>query len=199
MPINPSKDIPGYTYGTTAAATSPLSLDELDLLKRTITFTADDESQLRLAGTILVDQVDAFLDHWYAFQATLPHLGYYSTEPDGLPNLPYRAAARARFRQWVLDVCERPYDRTWLDYQYEIGLRHTRIKKNQTDAAESPPHIGLRYLLAQIYPLGAAIRPFLAQGGHPDDVVDRMHQAWTKALLLHVVLWSQPYLKEGDF
>jgi hypothetical protein len=199
VPTNQSGNTPGYTFGTAAVATSPLNLDELDLIKRTITFTVDDEAHLRLAGPILTEQVDPFLDYWYAFQATLPHLGYYSTGPDGSPNLPYRAASRRRFRQWVLDVCERPYDQSWLDYQHEIGLRHTRIKKNQTDAANSPPHIGLRYLLAQIYPLGEAIRPFLAKGDHADDVVNRMHQAWTKALLLHVILWSQPYAKEGDF
>ena len=191
--------VPGYTFGTAAVAASPLSLADLVLLKCTITFTAEDEAYLRLVGTILVDRVDDFLDRWYDFQATLPHLGYYSTQPNGQANLPYRAAARLRFRQWILDACERPYDQAWLDYQHEIGLRHTRIKKNQTDGAEAPPHINFRYLLAQIYPLGAALRPFLASKGHSEDVVERMHQAWSKALLLHVVLWSQPYVKDGDF
>jgi hypothetical protein len=191
--------IPGYTYATDAVATSPISLDELELLKKTVTFTAEDEAHLRLAGPILTVHVDAFLDCWYGFQATLPHLGYYSTGPDGLPNLPYRAASRARFRQWVLDVCERPYDQHWLDYQHEIGLRHTRIKKNQTDAALAPPHISMRYVLAQTYPIAATLRPFLAKGGHPEAVVERMHQAWSKALLLHVILWTQPYVNDGDF
>jgi hypothetical protein len=35
--------------------------------------------------------------------------------------------------RWVIDICVRPHDRTWLDYQEEIGLRHTPQKKNQTD------------------------------------------------------------------
>ena len=41
-----------------------------------------------------------------------------------------------------------PHDQAWLDYQEEIGLRHTRAKKNRTDNAQTPPHIPLRYLLA---------------------------------------------------
>jgi hypothetical protein len=26
-----------------------------------------------------------------------------------------------------------------------------------------------------------------------------MYQAWLKSMLLQVTLWSQPYIKEGDF
>ncbi|MBW3595899.1 MAG: hypothetical protein KY475_01335 [Planctomycetes bacterium] len=26
-----------------------------------------------------------------------------------------------------------------------------------------------------------------------------MHQAWFKSVILHVTLWSHPYVKEGDF
>jgi hypothetical protein len=191
--------IPGYTYGDAAVATSPVSLAEFELIKRTVTFGAEDERYLRLAGEILADQVDAFLDHWYSFQATLPHLGYYSTGPDGQPNLSYRAAARQRLRQWVLDLCGRPYDQDWLNYQHEIGLRHTRAKKNQTDRVESVPHIGYRYVLAQTYPFTQAMRQFLTRHGHSADDVEKMHQAWAKAVLLQIILWSYPYVKDGDF
>jgi len=36
---------------------------------------------------------------------------------------------KRRFVQWVVDVAIRPHDRAWLDYQEEIGLRHTPEKK----------------------------------------------------------------------
>jgi len=26
-----------------------------------------------------------------------------------------------------------------------------------------------------------------------------MHQAWVKAVLLQVILWSEPYVRPGDF
>jgi hypothetical protein len=26
-----------------------------------------------------------------------------------------------------------------------------------------------------------------------------MHKAWVKAVLLQLILWSQPYVREGDF
>ncbi|MCP2318010.1 Protoglobin [Nocardia amikacinitolerans] len=66
-------------------------------------------------------------------------------------------------------------------------------EKNQTDHADSVPHIPLRYLIAFIYPITATIRPFLAAGGHDDDQVEAMYQAWFKAVTLQIALWSQPY------
>ena len=105
-----------------------------------------------------------------------------------------------RFGQWILDTCRRPYDQEWLDYQQEIALRHTRDKKNQTDGAYvTPDHIGLRYMVAFIYPITATIKPFLAKKGHSAEEVDKMHQAWFKSVVLQVTLWSHPYVKNGDF
>jgi hypothetical protein len=44
--------VPGYTYGAGEVARSPLSLEDLDLLKRTLLFTEDDDRYLRMAGEI---------------------------------------------------------------------------------------------------------------------------------------------------
>jgi Protoglobin len=194
-----SRTVPGYTYGTEAVPRSPVSLAELELIERTIGFAPEDARALERAGQILESTVDAFLDYWYAFQATLPHLGAFSLGSDGEPNLPYRAASRARLRQWIFDTCRRPHDQDWLNYQHEIGLRHTRAKKNQTDGVFSAPHVSFRYVLAQLYPFTQAMRPFLADPAVPPDEVEEMYQAWSKAVLLQVVLWSYPYVNEGDF
>jgi hypothetical protein len=43
------------------------------------------------------------------------------------------------------------------------------------------------------------LKPFLADGGATPDEVEAMHQAWVKAVLLQVILWSQPYVRDGDF
>ncbi|MCA3748463.1 MAG: protogloblin ApPgb, partial [Rubrobacter sp.] len=87
----------------------------------------------------------------------------------------------------------------WLDYQHEIALRHTREKKNRTDGVDAPEHIPLRYMISFIYPITATMRRFLEGGGRTDEEVEKMHQAWFKAVVLHVTLWSQPYAKEGSF
>ena len=49
----------------------------------------------------------------------------------------------------------------------------------------------------------------LAVGAGPEGIgavqiesaeeVERMHQAWLKSVLIQVVLWSQPYVRDGEF
>ena len=59
------------------------------------------------------------------------------------------------------------------------------------------PIIPLRYMIAFIYPITATIRPFLEKKGHTKEEVDRMHDAWFKSVVLHVVLWSRPYTPDS--
>lgn len=133
-------------------------------------------------------------------RAAHPHLVHYFSGADGKPNPEYLAAVRKRFGQWIRDTCAANYDRAWLDYQQEIGLRHSRAKKNQTDNVRSAAdHIHLRYLIAFIYPITATIRPFLAKKGHSAEEIEKMHQAWFKSVVLQVALWNVPYAKEGAF
>jgi Protoglobin len=189
--------IPGYTYGSDELPRSPVSEDDLALLKQTVLFGDDDERYLRMAGEVLHDQVEDVLDVWYGFVASHPHLVRYFAGPDGEPIDAYLTRVRARFGQWIRDLCERPWDRAWLDYQEEIALRHTPAKKNQTDAVDAPDRVPLRYLVAFVYPITATVREFLAKKGHSDEEVDAMHQAWFKAVTLTVVLWSRPYAGDG--
>ena len=53
---NASETIPGYAYGAEAVAKSWISLQELEQLKTSVDFTAEDERYLRLAGEVLGDQ-----------------------------------------------------------------------------------------------------------------------------------------------
>lgn len=55
-------DIAGYTYGATAVAPSPISLDEFDKLKATILISDEDVHCLQIAGDVLTDQIDEILD-----------------------------------------------------------------------------------------------------------------------------------------
>jgi len=186
--------IPGYTYGTSQVAPSPLTLEDLDNLKKAVLFTEEDERYLRMAGEVLADQVEDILDVWYGFVGSHPHLVYYFTDGKGNANAEYLAAVRKRFGQWILDTCNRPYDRNWLDYAHEIGLRHHRTKKNKTDGVNSVPVVSYRYMVAFIYPITATIKPFLAKKGHSAEEVEKMHQAWFKSVVLQVALWSAPYV-----
>jgi hypothetical protein len=191
--------IPGYTYGTSQVAPSPLTLEDLDNLKKAVLFTEEDEHYLRMAGEVLADQVEDILDVWYGFVGSHPHLVYYFTDGKGNANAEYLAAVRKRFGQWILDTCNRPYDRNWLDYAHEIGLRHHRTKKDKTDGVNSVPVVSYRYMVAFIYPITATIKPFLAKKGHSAEEVEKMHQAWFKSVVLQVALWSAPYVPGEDY
>ena len=193
------KDIAGYTYGTTAVLPSPFSLAEFEKLKATVLFGEEDRRYLKMAGEVLGEQIDDILDLWYGFVGSQPHLLVYFTDGRGNAQSDYLGAVRQRFGQWIRDLCERPYDQPWLDYQHEIALRHHTAKKNRTDAADSVPIIHARYIIAFIYPITATIHQFLAAKEHSDEAVDKMHQAWFKAVVLTVTLWCLPFVKEGEF
>jgi hypothetical protein len=191
--------IPGYTYGTDAVPRSPVGLQELELLKATLLLGEDDLAALRRSGDLLAGRVEEILDVWYGFVGANPHLLAAFTGPDGQPDQAYLAAVRRRFGQWILDTARADFDQAWLDYQYEIGLRHHRRGKNRTDGAVAADHIPLRHVLALLVPITTTLRPFLAGGGDGGEEVEAMHQAWVKAVLLQVILWSQPYVRDGDF
>lgn len=194
------KVIPGYQLGDPSLPKSPITLQELELLKTTVLWSDEDVDYLRRAGDVLVPQIDDILDLWYGFVGANPHLVYYfSNKHDGQPNPEYLGRVRQRFAQWIRDTTNANFDQSWLDYQYEFGLRHTRAKKNQTDGAPSVEHIHFRYLIAFIIPISFTIEGFLAKGSSEPDDVKKMHAAWTKALVLQVTLWSYPYVKPGDF
>ncbi|HEV3495833.1 MAG TPA: protoglobin domain-containing protein [Actinomycetes bacterium] len=193
-------DIPGYTYGTAAVPRSPVSLQELELLQTTLLLGPDDLAALRRSADLLAPRVEEILDVWYGFVGANPHLLAAFSNDRGEPDQAYLAAVRRRFGQWVLDTGRADFDQAWLDYQHEIGLRHTRRgSKNRTDGADAADHVPLRYLLALLVPVTTTLRPFLAAPGVAAEEVDAMHQAWVKAVLLQLILWSHPYVREGDF
>jgi hypothetical protein len=191
--------IPGYTFGHSTVPAAPITLDELELVRRTLLLGDDDVAALRESEAILADQTDAILDVWYGFVGSHPHLLASFADASGTPDTDYLAAVRRRFGQWILDTARARFDRPWLDYQFEIGRRHHRSGKNRTDGARAADHIAWRYLVALAVPVTATLEPFLGNKGAPPDAVRRMQQAWTKAVLLQAILWSHPYVRDGDF
>lgn len=192
--------LPGYSYGDPTLARSPVSLEELELLKQALLFTDEDVGHLRQAGDILKPQKEQILDVWYGFVGSHPHLIYYfSNKETGEPDTQYLARVRARFDRWIDDTTGANYDQRWLDWQHEIGVRHHISGKNKADNAQSVDQIHLRYVIAFIVPISATIKPFLANSDATPQEVEKMHAAWTKAVTLQAILWSYPYVKGGQF
>lgn len=192
--------IAGYTYGTAAVPRAPISLQEFEKIKAAVLFGDDDVKYLHMSRDVLSDQVEAVLDVWYGFVGSHPHLVYYfGDRASGAPLGDYLAAVRKRFGQWILDTAAANYDQAWLDYQFEIGRRHHRTAKNKTDGARSVDLVHYRYIPAFIYPITFTLKPFLAKKGHSAAEVEAMYQAWLKSVILQVILWSYPYVKEGDY
>ena len=82
--VEPRRTIPGYRLGDPTLPRSPLTLQELELLKRTVLFTEEDERYLRMAGEVMAPKTEAILDVWYGFVGANPHLiRYFSDKADG--------------------------------------------------------------------------------------------------------------------
>ncbi len=190
--------IHGYTYGTAAVARSPVSLADFEEMKKSVLLGDEDLRYLRMSNEVVKAPVEPILAD--GFVGANPHLlASFTGASDAKPLGDYLAGVRRRFGQWILDTARAGYDQAWLDYQHEIGLRHHRTKKNQTDGAPSTAIVPFRHLFALVFPVTLTLRPFLAKGGHSAADVDGMHAAWVKSTMLQVTLWSHAYVKDGDF
>jgi pimeloyl-ACP methyl ester carboxylesterase len=135
-------EIPGYNFGGSDVAKSPLSLAEFKELQASAFFTDEDVVYLRLSYEVLKDQAADLVHMWRGIIALHPHLSGYSKDVrTGEIDQEYGEKVGKRFVQWVLDTAQAQYDQDWLNYQYEIGLRHHRSKKNVTDGAHTTAHI----------------------------------------------------------
>jgi hypothetical protein len=190
-----STEIKGYDYANVDR--SPVTLDELRELEATVGFTDEDRRALRQAGRILESHAEELVDGWRGIISRQEHLSRWFFGPDGKPDDAYKAAVRPRFVRWIVDLCARPFDQTWLDYQHEIGLRHTPAKKNVVDERRTPPVVPLRYLLAFVVPVMSSVQTYLRNAAASPREAERMEIAWSKAVMLSVALWSEPYAKEG--
>lgn len=196
----PNPAVPGYAYGQRTLAKAPYTMTDLKALQASMLFGDDDVKALRQSKAILADQTDAILDVWYGFVASTPELvHFFSDARTGKPDGAYLEAVRKRFALWILDTADANYDQRWLDWQYEIGLRHNRLKKNKTDRAPSVEQINFRYIPALTIPITTTLKPFLAKKGASAAEVEKMHAAWVKSVLMQSILWSQPYIKDGQF
>ncbi len=193
-----SEGIPGYSYGSSEVARSPVLIQDLERLKISAGFGEEDERYLRVAGNVLADQTSQIVKHWRnGIIAGIPNLARHSRTPQGNAIPEYLANSNRRFEQWILDTCLRPYDQDWINYQHEIALRHTASKKNKVDGVRSTTYVPLRDVLGFVAVMNETIKPYLATKGHSAEEVDKMHRAWCKSMQLQMALWIGPYLTPG--
>ncbi len=189
-----AEHIPGYLYGSPELPISTISVEDLGNLKISAGFTEEDQRYLRLAGEVLEDQARQVVEHWRSrIIASIPNLARHSRSPEGNPLPNYLAASNLRFEQWILDTCLRPYDQDWINYQQEIALRHTTLKKNKVDSVSSTPYVPLRDIIAFLAVMNETIKPYLAAKGHSAEDVDAMHRAWCKSMQLQLAIWVRVY------
>jgi len=192
-PASPS--IPGYDYGTPRSAVSSVSESDLLQLEQAAGWTARDADVLARHSDLFRAKAESMVDSWRAVIGSLPHLSHCFIGPDGRPGNEYKAMVKRRFVQWVIDVAVRSHDRDWLNYQQEIGFRHTPVKKNKTDKARTPPLVPFRFLLGFV-PVVLPIRTFFTDAIPDEAELKKLEDAWIKAVLLHVTLWSRAYVAE---
>ncbi|HEX8989611.1 MAG TPA: protoglobin domain-containing protein [Rhodocyclaceae bacterium] len=189
-------EIAGYDFASPSIARSPVGMAELTLLERAASLTDEDDRWLRSAAAILQDRTGEIVSAWREVIAANPHLARFYGSKDGVIDPDYKARVAERFKQWIRDVCLRPRNEVWLDYQHEIGLRHTFPRKNVVDDAIALPHIPLRYLIAFTATINDRMWPFLLDAA-PRPEAEAMYRAWCKATILAVALWSRPYVAES--
>ena len=195
---NVGQDIPGYSYGKSEVGPSRLSLADLERLKISTGFTERDRQSLLLAGEVLADQTEKIVAQWRSgIIASIPHLARHSRSPEGNPLPDYLAKSNLRFEQWIVDTCTKPYDQDWLNYQQEIALRHTAVKKNQTDEVHSTSQVPLSDIIAFVAVMNETIKPYLAAKGHAAEDIEKMHLAWCKSMQLQMALWVPAYMDAG--
>ncbi|MGH9566913.1 MAG: protoglobin domain-containing protein, partial [Candidatus Angelobacter sp.] len=97
-------EIPGYEYGTSRVARSPITVEDLELLKESAGFTQADEVALHAAGNLLAGHTKEVVDKWRAVISSHPHLARYSLRSNGEKSQKYSEASGLRFQQWVLDT-----------------------------------------------------------------------------------------------
>jgi Protoglobin. len=188
--------IAGYDFGSPRSAKSPVSLEELRHLEQAVGWTEDDARVLKKYAAHFEAQAEKMVGSWRAVIGAQPELARWFFGPDGKPDDTYKAAVKHRFVQWVVDVATRPHDQAWLDYQEEIGLRHTPEKKNKTDGRQTPTLVPLRYLLGfvpVVLPVRRCFERVITDGGE----IEALESAWGKSVQLHVTLWSRAYSREG--
>ena len=94
-------EIPGYTLGRREVPRAPITLAELELIKKSVLFTEEDAKYLRMSRTVLGPNVAELVGVWYGFVGANPHLLASFSSEAGEVDGAYLERVRARFERPV--------------------------------------------------------------------------------------------------
>ncbi|WP_160712373.1 protoglobin domain-containing protein [Chitinophaga solisilvae] len=169
---------------------SPVDAQTLIKIKRMMLFTHEDEQYLTMAGEVLAPHAEDILNKWYERIVSNNYLANYFTQ-SGAPDLNYVHSLRPHFREWISSLCRRSESMRWWEFEEKI-IRQLQLRNIPVDDLDPLSPLFLRYLSTFVFPVSEAGRYFLNNTGYGSDDIEKMHQAWFKAVSLSALLWLYP-------
>ena len=185
-------EMPAYTYGTAAVATSRVSLKELEELKVSVGFTARGRA-LPSQGRGCRCQPAEIVAHWRSGIIHIPNLA-------ATRELPLANRSRIPCSE---QSAFRAMDSGYLPASLRSGLAELSAgnRPQAYEPEEEPgrwrrvhPACPVPDIAAFVAGLNDTIKPYLANAGAPDEEVDAMHRAWCRSLQLQIALWARLYM-----
>jgi len=188
--------VPGYTFGQVSRA--PISEKDLQLMLDSVLWTKEDEDNRKVLGDIFKKHMKEILDAIVNYVGSREYLLYYFKDKSGTTTITeYVSNSVGRIAQWILDCCYRPLDQKFIDYQYEIGLRHTPLKKGKADNVQTVDLVHARYMVTFIFPFTAALKPFIQKEVEDFVLADKLYHTWFKLVTVCASIYIYPFVKEG--
>ncbi len=190
--------IKGYVYGKAEVPKAPISKEELKLLLDSALWTQEDEENRKIIGEVIKENMSDMLNQIVSYFGSRDYLIYYFKDERGeTTETEYVNNTVDRLAQWLLDICFRPIDENFVNYQYLIGIRHTFDGKGKADNVKTIPHIPMRYMITCIFPVTAVIRSFLERKFDDPKIVEKLYDTWFKLQVITTAFFCAHYTKEG--
>ncbi|MFZ8848956.1 MAG: protoglobin domain-containing protein [Thermoproteota archaeon] len=198
MEVKYKPSIPGYIYGKPEVPKAPLDKKDFELLLDSLLWTKEDEENRKLLGEIISENMKDLLSDIVSYFGSRDYLLYYFKDKQGQTTITeYVNNTVDRLAQWLLDICYKPLDEHFINYNYLIGLRHTYEEKGKADKIETIPHIPARYMITCLFPITAVLKNYIAKKVEDPVLTDKLYHTWFKLQVLTTAFFLIPYTKEG--
>jgi len=198
MAVQYKSEIKGYIYGKPEVPKAKITIQEFQLMLDSVLWTKEDEENRKILGEIIKENMNDILNAIVNYFGSKEYLLYYFKDKTGTTTVSeYVNNTVDRLAQWLLDLCFRPLDENFINYNYLIGLRHTEIEKGKADNVGTIPHIPLRYMVTCVFPITAVLKSFIEKKVDDPVIVDKLYHTWFKLQVITTALFLIPYTKEG--
>jgi Protoglobin. len=198
MEVKYKQNIPGYIYGKPEVPKAPLTKKDFELLLDSVLWTKEDEENRELLGEIIKENMKEILDKIVSYFGSKEYLIYYFKDRQAQTTITeYVNNTVDRLAQWLLDICYKPLDENFINYNYLIGIRHTYEGKGKADNVSTVEHIPARYMVTCLFPITVVLKDFIARKVEDPVLTDRLYNTWFKLQVITTALFLIPYTKEG--